>query len=244
MRGKTLAGIIFGGYFATCCLLEVVAPMPRPDPVAVVDPEKATVVTLGDKELPDEISWYIEDLPLPFQEQEYLWNACQEFGVDHSLMLALIEQETNFRNVTGDGGDSIGYCQIQPRWWSGLMEEIGADDLTDPQDNFRTGCAIMAHLLERYGTTEDALSAYNSGGPGPTVYAASVLSAEIEWERRSLMTTKKLAVLLRWAQGRVDAPLAAVYTVGDTLRLQLRDGRAGVLYLEDGKPCLMLPAEI
>lgn len=58
------------------------------------------------------------------------------------------------------------------------------------------------------------------------------------------MTTKKLAVLLRWAQGRVDAPLAAVYTVGDTLRLQLRDGRAGVLYLEDGKPCLMLPAEI
>lgn len=39
----------------------------------------------------------------------------------------------------------------------------------------------------------------------------------------------------------MDEPLEAVYTVGDTLRLQLRDGRAGVLYLEDGKPCLMLP---
>lgn len=58
------------------------------------------------------------------------------------------------------------------------------------------------------------------------------------------MTTKNLAVLLRCAQGRVDAPLAAVYTVGDTLRLQLRDGRAGVVYMEDGEPQLVLPAEI
>ena len=98
-------------------------------------------------------------------------------------MIARSEQETDVRKVTGEGGESIGDCQIQPGWWSGVMEEIGADDLTDPQDNVRTGCAIMAHLLERYGTTEDALSAYNSGGPGPTVYAASVLSAAIEGEK-------------------------------------------------------------
>lgn len=180
MRLGTTAALCAGLYLLAACTADAVAPAPRAASLASRQ-EKAVVVTLGDKELPDEISWYIEDLPLPFQEQEYLWNACQEFGVDHSLMLALIEQETNFRNVTGDGGDSIGYCQIQPRWWSGLMEEIGADDLADPQDNFRTGCAIVAHLLERYGTTEDALSAYNSGSPGQTAYAVSVLSAEIEW---------------------------------------------------------------
>ena len=180
MRFKSVFVLCCGIYILAACTADAVAPTPRPTSITS-SPEKAVVVTLGDKELPDEISWYMEDLPLPFQEQEYLWNACQEFGVDHSLMLALIEQETNFRNVTGDGGDSIGYCQIQSRWWSWLMEDIGAVDLTDPQDNFRTGCAIMAHLLEKYGTTEDALSAYNSGSPGPTVYAASVLSAEIEW---------------------------------------------------------------
>lgn len=180
MKLGATAALCAGLYLLAACTANAVAPTPRPTPITS-RPEKAVVVTLGGKELPDEISWYIEDIPLSYQEQEYLWNACQEFGVDHSLMLALIEQETNFRNVTGDGGDSIGYCQIQPRWWSGLMEEIGADDLADPQDNFRTGCAIVAHLLERYGTTEDALSAYNSGSPGPTVYAASVLSAEIEW---------------------------------------------------------------
>lgn len=182
MKLKTAAALSAGLYLLAACGAEAAAPTPRPTSINS-RPEKAVVVTLGNKELPDEISWYIEDIPLTYQEQGHLWNACQEFGVDHSLMLALIEQETNFRNVTGDGGDSIGYCQIQPKWWSWLMEEIGAVDLTDPQDNFRTGCAIMAHLLERYGTTKDALSAYNSGRPGSTVYAASVLSAEIEWEK-------------------------------------------------------------
>lgn len=180
MNLGTTAALCAGIYLLAACTADAVAPTSRTTSITS-RPEKAVVVTLGGKELPDEISWYIEDIPLSYQEQEHLWNACQEFSVDYSLMLALIEQETNFRNVTGDGGDSIGYCQIQPRWWSGLMEEIGADDLTEPQDNFRTGCAIMAHLLEQYGTTEDALSAYNSGSPGPTVYAASVLSAEIEW---------------------------------------------------------------
>lgn len=184
MRLGTTAALCAGLYLLAACGAEAVAPSTRLASTSAYDaPRKAAADPLVVREMPELSDWYIEDIPLSYQDQEHLWNACQEFGVDHSLMLALIEKETNFRNVAGDGGDSIGYCQIQPRWWSWLMEEIGADDLTDPQDNFRTGCAIMAHLLERYGTIEDALSAYNSGGPGPTVYAASVLSAEIEWEK-------------------------------------------------------------
>lgn len=58
------------------------------------------------------------------------------------------------------------------------------------------------------------------------------------------MTTKKISVLLRWAQSQVDEPLEEVRTAGDTLRLRLKDGRTGVLYLEDGEPRLVLPAEI
>lgn len=174
MRGKTLAGIIFGGYFATCCLLEVVAPMPRPDPVANVVPRKSAVLALEDRLLENQ-EWYIEEIPLTYQEQEQLWNACYEFGVDYALMLSLIERETKFQNITGDGGDSIGYCQIQPKWWSWLMDDIGADDLTEPRDNFRTACAIMAHLIDLYGTVEDALSVYNTGKPGQTEYATSIL---------------------------------------------------------------------
>lgn len=58
-----------------------------------------------------------------------------------------------------------------------------------------------------------------------------------------MMTTKNLSALLRWARDHVDEPLEEIRTVGDTLRLRLRDGRAGVLYLEDGEARLVLPGE-
>lgn len=128
-----------------------------------------------------EQGYFREDVPLSYEEQDFLQTACEEFGVDYHLMLALIDQETNFRNLTGDGGDSYGYTQIQPRWWSGLMEEIGAEDLMDPYDNFRTSCAILSQLTEQYGNVRDALSAYNTGSPGETEYATSILEAAEKW---------------------------------------------------------------
>ena len=125
--------------------------------------------------------YFREDLPLTYQEQDFLQSACEEFGVEYPLMLALIERETRFQNVAGDGGDSMGYCQIQERWWGWLMAEIGAEDLTDPQDNFKTGCAIISYLSGKYGNTRDALSAYNTGSPGKTEYASAVLEAAENW---------------------------------------------------------------
>ena len=116
-----------------------------------------------------------DDLPLDYETQMLLYGACLEFRVDYDLALAVIEQETGYRNLTGDGGESAGYMQIQRKWWSGLMDEIGTEDLNRPEDNFRTGCAILRQLLDKYGNTEDALTAYNSGRPGSSRYSRSVL---------------------------------------------------------------------
>lgn len=129
-----------------------------------------------------EQGYFRDDVPLTFEEQDFLHGACEEFGVEYELMLSLIYRETRFQNIVGDGGNSIGYCQIQPRWWGRLMEEIGAEDLTDPYDNFRTGCAILSNLTARYGNVRDALSAYNTGAPGHTEYAASVLEGMDVWK--------------------------------------------------------------
>ena len=120
-------------------------------------------------------TYLMEDHLLSYDLQAKLYSACQEFGVDYELALAVIEQETGFRNLVGDGGDSVGYMQIQRRWWSELMADIGAEDLTDPEDNFRTGCAILRELLDKYENTEDALTAYNSGRPGSSSYSRSVM---------------------------------------------------------------------
>lgn len=162
---------------------EAVAEMPSA--IETVEPEQA-----GEDPNEDDLitaalveqGYFREDVPLTFEEQDYLQTACAEFGVEYDLMLSLIYRETRFQNIAGDSGDSIGYCQIQPRWWSCLMEEIGAEDLMEPQDNFRTACAIVAQLTEKYGNVRDALSAYNTGSPGYTEYAAAVIAGMGSWK--------------------------------------------------------------
>lgn len=122
---------------------------------------------------PEAPEWYIEAVPLAPELQKMLWDACLEFGVDYHLALAVIEQETRYQNLIGDGGDSIGYFQIQPYWWGDMMEQIGVDDLTDPAQNFQTGCAVLRYLLDiNDGSVADALTAYN---PGYSGYAGEVM---------------------------------------------------------------------
>lgn len=58
-----------------------------------------------------------------------------------------------------------------------------------------------------------------------------------------MLNTKSLSTLLSWAKNHVEEPLDEVRTVGDTLCLRLRDGRSGVLYLDNGEPVLSLPSE-
>lgn len=123
-----------------------------------------------------------DDIPLTYEEQDYLYAACTEFDVEYPLMLALIEKETDFRNISGDNGNSTGYCQIQIRWCKDLMDEIGAEDLWNPYDNFRTACALISQYTEKYGSVENALSAYNTGKPGKTNYADTVLANMKKWE--------------------------------------------------------------
>ena len=127
--------------------------------------------------------FYIDTIPLGYAEQKALYEASEEFGVDYFTMLGLIERETNFRNIYGDGGRAYGYCQVWLKWWSGKMQDIGADDLNVARDNFRTACAIMQELTDRYGTVAGALTAYNTGSYNGRVteYATSVLENAEKW---------------------------------------------------------------
>lgn len=119
--------------------------------------------------------YFREDVPLDGDTQALLRAACEETGIPYELALAVIRQETEFRNVVGDDGRSVGYMQVQRRWHEARMARLGVTDLTDPYGNFRVGCDYLAELLGQY-TLEEALTAYNSGKPGKSTYASSVLA--------------------------------------------------------------------
>lgn len=173
--------VVFFAFAAGIMVAEHKEPEKQPEPMSIVvgapTAMKTEPVVVETASVPDvcEDTYLRDDLPIDYETQMHLYGACLEFGIDYELALAVIEQETGFRNVTGDGGDSQGYMQIQRKWWKDLMDEIGAQDLNEPKDNFRTGCAILRQLLDRYGNVEDALTAYNSGKPGSSSYSRSVM---------------------------------------------------------------------
>lgn len=143
------------------------------------------VTVVETEEAEEETETYSDAIPLSYTEQKALKDASEEFGVDYCVMLGLIEQETDFRNIPGDNGNASGYCQVWKKWWSGKMQDIGADDLNIPEDNFRTACAIMRELTDRYGSVAGALTAYNKGSYNGRVsaYASSVLQNAEKWKK-------------------------------------------------------------
>lgn len=156
-------------------------PVPEEEPAETPEPAHPPVtlqtgVTSTDRFRPD--------IPLTREEQKALQCACQEFDVPYSLTLGIIQKETGFENRIGDSGRSVGYMQIQPRWWEDLMNEIGATDLMIPEDNFRTGCAILRRLIdEANGSIPSALTVYNVGHDnGSRDYARAVMALAEGWE--------------------------------------------------------------
>lgn len=125
--------------------------------------------------------WFREDIPLEPEVQEALYAACTETGIRYELALAVVWKETGFCNLVGDGGESYGYMQIQPKWHAERMERLGVTDLMDPASNFRVACDYLAELLERYELPQ-ALTAYNSGKPGESEYAETVIGYMEELE--------------------------------------------------------------
>lgn len=122
-----------------------------------------------------------DDVPLTYAEQDFLQTACEEFSVPYALALAVIEQESEFRNIPNPDGTCLGYMQIMPRWHSGRAEALGVENLMEPYGNFRVGCSYLGELLAKYDTG-DALCVYKSGSPGESSYSREVLTLYEKWE--------------------------------------------------------------
>lgn len=121
-----------------------------------------------------EDSFLLPDHPLSYELQTMLYGACLEFGVEFELALAVMEQETQFRNLMGDGGKAYGYFQVWPKWHKDRMEKLGVTDLMDPESNFRVACDFLSECINKYGL-ERGLGYYNSGEAKVTGYSREVM---------------------------------------------------------------------
>lgn len=103
----------------------------------------------------------------PEKMQIYTYSICKQYDVKYALVVAMIERESGYVfDDVGDDGNSKGYMQIYESAHPDRMENMGCTDLMNPYQNVRVGIDYIAGLIEKYGTIQDALAAYNYGEAG------------------------------------------------------------------------------
>ena len=120
------------------------------------------------------------DVPLDAELQLHIIEEADKHGIDPAIIIAMAYRESTYNaNCIGDGGDSYGLLQVQPKWHKKRMEKLGCDDLLNPYQNVIVGIDYLCEQLSRYGDIAKALTAYNRGSYDGTVtqYAKNVLAS-------------------------------------------------------------------
>ena len=109
-----------------------------------------------------------------------VWYESKRAGLDVSLVLGLIQVESNFRKHAVSSAGARGYMQVMP-FWVRLIGEGDEGVLFRLQANLRFGCVILRHYLDReQGDIFMALGRYN-GSRGKRPYPDAVLAAQRNW---------------------------------------------------------------
>jgi len=151
---------------------------------------------------------------------EILMAESQRANLDHCLVLAQAEVESEFRHDAVGAAGEIGLFQMKPST-AALLEPIAGKfkrpnmtngarelgDLADPEVNTRFAMAYLRDIMSRKPSVKDALTEYNGGplGRHPHYYRM-VMGAYVEvLERQELRcrfreSPKQMPLLTRLAQ--------------------------------------------
>lgn len=109
-----------------------------------------------------------------------LWYESKRAGLEPSLVLGLVQVESNFRKFAVSSAGARGYMQVMP-FWVRLLGDADHSKLFHLQTNLRFGCVILRHYLDRErGDVFMALGRYN-GSRGKAEYPRAVLAAQRRW---------------------------------------------------------------
>ncbi len=118
-----------------------------------------------------------------FTRLEFLqtvWYEAARAALDVSLVLGLIQVESNFRKYAISSVGARGLMQVMP-FWVNAIGDGDASKLFHQQTNLRFGCSILQYYSHREnGNIFMALGRYN-GSRGKASYPNAVFAAQKQW---------------------------------------------------------------
>jgi len=121
----------------------------------------ALVALLGALAAPD----LVRQVTHPLEYEAEIRASATEFGVEPSLVAAVIKAESRFDPEATSSRGAYGLMQLLPETARFVSERTGiSGDFRDPETNIRIGTRYLSYLQSRYeGDQRLALAAYNSG---------------------------------------------------------------------------------
>jgi len=102
-------------------------------------------------------------IPCPEELEPVIARAADRYGVDPAVIKAVIRAESGFRSDAVSRVGALGFMQLMP----GTARALGVDP-TDTEQNIDGGTRYLKQQIDRFGSLELALAAYNAG-PGTIV---------------------------------------------------------------------------
>lgn len=104
----------------------------------------------------------------PQNYRSYVEKYADEYGLDESLVYAVIKCESNFNSQAISHKDARGLMQISEMtgiWASEVLEikDYNSDMLYEPDVNIHIGCWYLDKLIDQFGDENTAVAAYNAG---------------------------------------------------------------------------------
>ncbi|MDP9929661.1 soluble lytic murein transglycosylase-like protein [Variovorax paradoxus] len=131
-------------------------------------------------EMSERLKKKIADWPTRKEFLQTVWYESKRSGLDVSLVLGLVQVESNFRKFAVSSAGARGYMQVMP-FWTRVIGDSDPAKLFHMQTNLRFGCVILRHYLDREnGDLYMTLGRYN-GSRGKAPYPSAVFANQRLW---------------------------------------------------------------
>ena len=97
--------------------------------------------------------------PPPGDWSSIIRKAARHYKLPESLVTAVIHTESGFQADAVSPKGAQGAMQIMPE----TQKELSLENPYDPEANVMAGCAYLARQIDRFGSVELGLAAYNAG---------------------------------------------------------------------------------